>query len=217
MSNSTQLILLAGTWVLYGVLHSLLAANRCKDWVRKTFPNACRGYRLTYNVLAAILLLPPLWLMAGYSGENLLSWNGLWQWAANLLVFLAIGGFILSLRFYDSGEFLGLRQLSGKHTAIDELPPMSLSWMHRYVRHPWYFFGLIIIWTHDMNAAFLITAVCLSLYLIVGSKLEENKLVLSYGDQYRVYMQRVPGLIPLPWRFLHKDQADTIIDMKKSG
>ena len=35
---------------------------------------------------------------------------------------------------------------------------MSLSPLHRWVRHPWYFLGLLILWTQEMNAALLVTA-----------------------------------------------------------
>jgi len=64
----------------------------------------------------------------------------------------------------------------------------------------------------DMNAAFLVTAVAVSIYFIIGSKLEERKLIVYYGDTYRRYMERVPGLFPLPWRFLSKREAQEIME-----
>ncbi len=90
---------------------------------------------------------------------------------------------------------------------------MRLSTAHRFVRHPWYFLGLIIIWTREMNTAFLLTAVILTLYLLLGSRLEENKLLARYGDQYRRYQVSVPTLIPRPWRYLSRQQAEEILDM----
>jgi hypothetical protein len=42
--------------------------------------------------------------------------------------------------------------------------------------------------------------VSLTLYFIVGSRLEEQKLIRYHGEIYR--RERVPGLVPLPWKFL---------------
>jgi len=66
-----------------------------------------------------------------------------------------------------------------------------------------------------MNAAFLLTAVTLTLYLLVGSRQEEKKLLACYGEQYRKYQGLVPGLIPRPWRYISRQQAEEILDMKK--
>jgi hypothetical protein len=42
---------------------------------------------------------------------------------------------------------------------------------------------------------------------VVGSRLEERKLVERFGERYRTYRQRVPGLLPLPWRMLGREEA----------
>jgi len=44
-------------------------------------------------------------------------------------------------------------------------------------------------------------------YLMIGSRLEEKKLLVYHGDTYRRYMARVPGLIPLPWKTLTAEEA----------
>jgi protein-S-isoprenylcysteine O-methyltransferase Ste14 len=36
----------------------------------------------------------------------------------------------------------------------------------------------------------------LTIYIVIGTKLEEKKLVLEYGDRYIKYKQEVPMLIP---------------------
>jgi protein-S-isoprenylcysteine O-methyltransferase Ste14 len=38
----------------------------------------------------------------------------------------------------------------------------------------------------------------LTLYVLVGARLEERDLVRDFGDEYRGYQNRVPML--LPWR-----------------
>ena len=58
-----------------------------------------------------------------------------------------------------------------------------------------------------MDYLYLTSAITLSLYFFVGSKLEENKLLIYHGDVYRRYCEKVPGIVPRPWRYLTKKQA----------
>ena len=217
MSNPVHLALLTLSWTLYGILHSLLASHTCKNAVSNRFPAALRIYRLTYNLLAILLLIPPLWLLFSYPGDLLWRWPTALRWLADIAALSAVAGLICSAKLYDSHEFLGLRQLSQTTLAIDDQAPMSLSVAHRFVRHPWYFLGLVIVWTREMNAALLLTAVTLTLYLFVGSRQEEKKLVACYGEQYRQYQASVPGLVPRPWRYLSRQQAEEILGMEKKA
>ena len=111
---------------------------------------------------------------------------------------------------YDGSEFLGLRQLRGGLTAVEDQERFNLSPLHRYVRHPWYSLGLVLVWTRDMDPAFLTTAVMITLYFVLGSRLEERKLLVYHGELYRSYRRRVPSLVPLPWRYLTREQARTL-------
>lgn len=58
-----------------------------------------------------------------------------------------------------------------------------------------------------MNAGFLTSAAVITIYFLIGSRLEENKLIAEYGEVYRRYRCLVPALIPLPWRVLDRDTA----------
>ena len=112
-------------------------------------------------------------------------------------------------------EAMGNKEDKQTILAVDDQAPMSLSFAHRFVRHPWYFLGLVIIWTREMNTAFLLTAVTLTLYLLIGSRQEEKKLVACYGEQYRRYQASVPGLVPRPWCYISRQQAEEILGMEK--
>lgn len=217
MTPGNQLVLLGASWIVYGLIHSVLASEHAKQLAKKAFPNKFRAYRLTYNLLAILLLLIPLWLMFNYPGELLWHWSDPLRWIMDGAAIAALVGFALSLRMYDNAEFLGLRQLSCPLDAVDEIPSMSLSTAHRFVRHPWYFYALVILWTREMNAALLTSAVVITLYFVIGSRLEERKLVGCYGEAYRTYQRRVPALIPLPWRFLSRKQANALLGLAKQA
>ena len=80
------------------------------------------------------------------------------------------------------------------------------------MRHPWYFFALVILWTRDMNGAMLLSVVAITIYFVIGSRLEEQKLIAYHGPVYHKYMQMVPGLIPLPWKHLSKTEAERLLN-----
>jgi len=58
-----------------------------------------------------------------------------------------------------------------------------------------------------MNGAYLLSAILITLYFVLGSRLEEQKLIAFHGDVYRSYCAKVPSLLPLPWKYLQKDEA----------
>ena len=198
-------------WMLYFSIHSLFASLRFKQFILLLYPGIMPWYRLIFNILAIVLLIPPVFLMLMYPGDLVWQWSGNWRYLANSLALLAIAGFIFSLRSYDSSEFLGTRQLKEGRKDIKERESFHLSVFHRYVRHPWYAFALVLIWSRDMHVSYLLSAILMSLYFIIGSHLEEKKLIAFHGDQYRLYRKYVAALIPLPWRILSAQKAAEIM------
>ncbi|MFN3593365.1 MAG: methyltransferase family protein [Thiobacillaceae bacterium] len=200
-----DILLIALAWFAYGLVHSWLAGRGVKAWVMRHWPRLAPAYRLAYNAIATLLLIPPLALTLSMPGE--VEWD-VPSWIAWPAAIAAVAGFVWSLRWYDMGEFLGLAQWR-RHDGREQ-EGFVLSPLHRYVRHPWYGLGLLLLWTRDLNAAWLTTAVVLSIYLLIGSRLEERKLVERYGEAYRRYQARVPGLIPWPGRCLSPAEAEAL-------
>ena len=192
------------------MIHSLLASLMLKRWVESHYPGFLRWYRLTFNVTAVTLLLVPLWLLYSQTSELIVEWSGYWQWFAHAVALAAIAGFAWSVKFYDGAEFLGLKQIRENRHQVEDQESLHISPMHRYVRHPWYFLGLLLIWTRDMDAGFLLTASMATAYIIIGSRLEEKKLVQYHGAVYLQYASQVPRLIPLPWKYLSRQQAKAL-------
>jgi protein-S-isoprenylcysteine O-methyltransferase Ste14 len=201
---------LVAAWLCYFAVHSALASLSVKRWVAARWPGFMPAYRLAFNALALLLLLPIFWMMAASPWPLVWQWQGLEKVAANTLSVLALLGFIWSLRYYDLQEFLGLRQWRGQIMAPEDQEHLQISPLHRFVRHPWYFFAMVLLWSRDMNLAQFLTSVMASIYFTVGARLEERKLLVYYGERYRSYMQRVPGLFPLPWKFITAAEARRI-------
>ena len=212
-----DIALLSFCWFAYFALHSVLASLLVKRRVASDWPNLMPYYRLTFNILASLLILPILWLTYHDPELMLWRWQGIAAWLANGLALAALFGFWLSLKSYDMQEFLGLRQLLFHVRKVEDQEHFHLSPFHRFVRHPWYLFGLVLIWTRDMSVTTLLSSVMITLYFLVGSRLEEKKLLVYHGDTYRLYMARVPGLIPLPWKFLTAEEAEALLTQNKDA
>ena len=204
---NTGLWWLAVSWLLYFVVHSVLASLKVKYLVAKRWPGFMPWYRLFFNAVATVLLAVPLGLTWFLGGDIVFAWKGAWWWLGNGLAVAALAGFLYSLRHYDGSEFLGLRQLRDGERRVEDQERFRISPLHRHVRHPWYFLGLILVWTRDMTAPMLLSSVMMTLYFIIGSLLEERKLLAYYGDAYAEYRKRVPGLFPLPWKRLTEERA----------
>lgn len=192
------MILLIGYWIAYFALHSLLASLWMKARVSRRWP--AFPYRLAYNILAVSLLIPGAWLLWGRSWPML--WEP-WKPLSWTLQFLAAGAFLVSLRYYDMQAFLGLKPETDEN--------FTISPFHRYVRHPWYCLALVFIWSSSMNSGKLVTDIMATIYLFLGSYHEERMLIERFGERYSEYMKRVPGLIPLPWKYLSEDDAGTLV------
>lgn len=206
-------IILGLVWLAYFGIHSLLASLGVKRRISQHYPDYMPAYRLTFNFLAILLLCAPLYL--SYSGQSIILWQfeGGSLWLTRGIAACAVIGFIISLRYYDGREFLGIRQWREHETQVEDQEHFQLSPLHYYVRHPWYTFALMLIWTRPMDSLTLISTVMITIYFFLGSRLEDNKLIHYYGDTYQRYRQQVPGLIPLPWKFLKPAQAEILMQM----
>jgi protein-S-isoprenylcysteine O-methyltransferase Ste14 len=170
---------------LYGALHSALASHTAKDFVRTRLgASANRAYRLLFNILAGVALLPVMTAVAFNPGSSL--YRVAWPWAGVLLLgqATAVLLLLLGLRQTDVWHFLGLRQLG----AGSQASRLVVSGLYQWVRHPLYTAGLIILWLTPI----------MTIYIWVGSRFEERRLEREFGQAYRDYRQQVPALIPLP-------------------
>jgi protein-S-isoprenylcysteine O-methyltransferase Ste14 len=125
---------------------------------------------------------------------------------------MALVGFLLSLKYYDLAEFFGTRQIKEHNNSVNDQEHFHVSPFHRFVRHPWYFFALVLIWTRDISTVQLLVYLLVTAYFIIGSKIEEKKLIVYHGKVYKKYQQKVSGVIPLPWKILTKKQVQELLD-----
>ncbi len=196
----TSVAIIAGYAIFYGILHSWTASRSMKDRIRRVGGTAVdRWYRLAYNVVGTVLLLPFVPMLLWLPDRILYTMPMPWFWLALLAQAAALVGIVYGVALTDAWQFLGLRQLD---PLPSDVPPrqahLVLSGPYRWVRHPLYFFGLIMIWlTPQMTINRLTLAVVLSIYLYVGTFFEERRLIDEFGAAYEEYRREVPRLLPI--------------------
>lgn len=215
MNIQMPYLIVGGVFLAYFVLHSLIASIMMKQWVKKHWPKVMPFYRLAFNILAVILSVPLLMVMYLFPGEPLWQWQGIGFYLTSAIAMLAVIGFFYSLKYYDTAEFLGTRQLKEHNASVYDQENFHISPMHRYVRHPWYFIALVLIWTRDVSTVQLLVYLLVTAYFIIGSRMEERKLIAYHGDVYRKYQKKVAGVVPLPWKILSAEQAEALLKESK--
>lgn len=197
----SSIFLIAFSFVVWAVFHSVLADYRLKARFRQRFGNqAYRWYRLGYNAFASLSFIPVLLAYWFLPDQLLWALPPHWGWVMRGIQLLGLVGLIAAVFETHVGEYAGLAQLRpGWHP--DHKEPMRLSGFYCLVRHPIYFFSLFLIWfSPQITLNQLTVAVIFTLYFYFGALHEETGLRDEFGRAYDEYRRRVPMLIPLPKR-----------------
>ncbi len=129
----------------------------------------------------------------------ILVWSGSWKVFQYSLIILAGVLIISGARHYSLGQFLGFRQIRShsSRAAMTESGDIDMTGVLGITRHPWYVAVFLLLWASDLNVSTITINAVLSAYLVIGTLLEERKLVLEFGEKYREYQRRVSMFFPL--------------------
>ncbi|CAK9888950.1 MULTISPECIES: methanethiol S-methyltransferase [Pseudomonas] len=181
---------------LFALQHSGMARKGFKRFWLQWVPAPIE--RATYVLFSSLalslmfLLWQPipltLWDVQAQPAQGLI--NGLY-WLGWIIVLLAT--FLLS-----HFELFGLKQ------ALDPFRPhraeafaFKTPWLYQLVRHPLYLGFVMTFWaTPHMTVGHLLFATVSTLYILIGTLLEEKDLHQLFGEQYRQYQRRVGMLLP---------------------
>ncbi len=194
MTASFWVILLAV--VAYGGLHSWLASLGLKRRVSQRFgQSAERVYRLVYNLIAVLTLLPVLVLPVALVDVEL--YRIPLPWMVLCLAGQALAVVVLLAGVLQTGvmSFIGVCQLV--RCEGDEPPKLVVTGLYRWMRHPLYSAGLLFIWLMPvMTWNLLALDLGISLYVALGATLEERKLLVEFGPAYADYKSKTPMFVP---------------------
>jgi protein-S-isoprenylcysteine O-methyltransferase Ste14 len=181
-------IYLGIAWLIYGIIHSVLAT----DTIKKAFTT--KYYRLIYNSLAIILIIPILYFQITLPSVNMMQSSLLSQILSGMMMLSGIYLVYVSFRNYDLKEFLGIDFNDIKKKSVLQIEGVS-----SIVRHPIYTGILLFIWGafgYFTTESYLVSAIALTFYIRIGIHFEEKKLVKEFGKDYEKYQKEVPMLIP---------------------
>ncbi len=198
-----NVVLLSVLWIVWCTMHSVFIAPSMLARIKTHASSLTRYYRLLYNALSLITLIPLIIVTKMAGGPVVVSWEGYSIVLRVLLLVVALLLFRGGAQKYDVQYFLGLKQLQTgeEHLLLSEQEEFAATGILGITRHPWYFGSLLFLWSMLSEYPLpVFLAVCiLSVYLVVGTLLEERKIVAQYGDSYCRYRQQVSMLFPWKW------------------
>lgn len=190
--------------LVFFLQHSGMIRRGVKDPSTRRIPATC--YPALYSIASGVALIA-LVLLWQPSDRFLFHLGDAGRWLSVCAALAAVAGFVWgvrSLQCFDPFGQLALQASSRGGTP----PPVAFvaEGAYRVVRHPLYLFMLVLIWsTPRFSADQLLFNALWTLWIIVGTKLEERDLVLDFGEAYRRYQLSVPMLIPYPRPFRHRE------------
>ncbi len=196
-------LVLALLWGAYCFVHSALISVRATDFFKRVLGIRYAFYRLFFNAFSLITLVPLLMYSRSprYRDPMIFEWSGNWRILQYPIILLALVLVISGARHYSLSQFLGIRQIRSKSSrgAMTETGDIDTTGVLGITRHPWYVAVFLLLWTSDLNVGTIVVNIVLSGYLVVGTLLEERKLVLEFGDKYRDYQRNVSMFAPVKW------------------
>ena len=194
-------ILLLLLWIAWCVIHSALISITVTDLVKRTVGDKYRFYRLFFDTFSVVTFVPLLIYSRLLRTEPLFTWVGYLRIVQYCLIILAAVLLLTGARHYSILQFLGIQQILRKRSGISlaESGEFDSSGVLSVVRHPWDLAVFILLWARDLDQVRIIYNAVLSAYLLIGTLLEERKLVFEFGEKYKLYQGQVSMFIPLKW------------------
>lgn len=182
---------LAVFWLSYFVIHSVLALTSIKNHFFSMGISPMR-YRLLYNIIALITLIPIIVYSSWINSEYVISPGNLTKYTGLLLAGWGVVIVRLAFKSYDTKAFLGLHNLEKENE-------FTTSGLLKYVRHPLYsgsILGVMGYFLYTPKLSTLISTGMIILYFLIGIRFEEKKLIAQFGQAYLDYKKNTPMLIP---------------------
>ena len=197
----TNYLILSLFVIAWCVLHSAMISASAIGYLRKNFGAIFRFYRIFFNLVAILTLIPVSLFAYSIRTQPIFHWSGYLRIGQVFLLVASVLLFFLGGRHYDVHQLLGIKQIKEgtSNKAITDSGELDTSGVLGITRHPWYLATILLIWVRQLDVSAIFVNVILTSYLIVGTYLEENKLVREFGEKYLIYQKRVSMLIPYKW------------------
>lgn len=206
-------------WAVWCTLHSALISIPVTDYMNRRLGDGFRFYRLFYCAFSLATLIPLMLYSASIRREPIFRWEGPLVVIRYILLAAGIGLFYAGGRNYSLPRLLGIKQIRRGITdrSLSGYDSFVISGIQRIIRHPWYLGGIMIVWAKDLSLPTILTNLVITSYFVIGTFLEERKLVREFGDRYRDYQRNVSMFLPYKWlkaRIAGKLQTSTLSELR---
>ena len=198
--SDAQILLWDGVLSLaFFIQHSGMVRRSFRSWLGCRVPQA---FHAAAYAVASGLVLAGVVLFWQPSTTVVVEVGGLWRGLLRGVAFLGVVGVLWGVMVFRDFDPFGRQPI---RAALAGRPSTSPCFVvrgpYRWVRHPLYFFTLVLLWAMpDLSLDRLFFNVLWSAWIVVGACLEERDLVADFGEDYRQYQKSVPML--LPWKGL---------------
>ncbi len=181
--------------ILFFIQHSGMMRSSFRAWLASIIP---RHYHPSIYAIASGVALTTVVFFWMPTQVVVYQLEGLFRFLARSVSFFAIAGFWWGVRSLKDFDTFGLAPIKTHLSGRQLRPPnFSLRGPYLWVRHPLYFFVLVLIWSApDMSSDRFLFNVLWTLWVVFGTVLEEKDLVAEFGETYRDYQKNVPMLFP---------------------
>lgn len=198
MTRIHSISILALLWTGWCFLHSLLISRGFTARMQGILGRRYGYYRLAYTIISLFSLLPVVYFQLRLQEKVIFAWPWPWylmkygMYAGAFLLFY--GGF----RVYDLQYMLGIKQIHAMgHGGNNATMGFTTAGILGYVRHPWYSAAILLVLAFGVvTDVSLVSKAVLTGYIIIGTLLEEQKLIHEIGAPYLAYRKKVPMFIP---------------------
>ena len=180
---------------LFFLQHSGMVRRGHQAAMAKLLPEYALGalYALVSGLasVAVVVLWQP-------TDAMVLELQGPGRWMARGVFILAVAGMAWGVMAFKAFDPLGAAPIKAR---MSETPfptiPFTVRGPYLWVRHPLYFFVLVMLWScPDLSTDRLLFNLLWSGWIVAGTFLEEKDLVSDFGEEYLRSQQQVPMLIP---------------------
>ena len=181
--------------LLFFVQHSAMIRKRFRQRLTAIVPHYYQGALYTVASSAALVILVIFWQS---SNRTLLDLQGQIRWATHGIFLASLIGIVWSMRALRAFDMFGVQPiLSHVRGSRIRTMPFSVRGPYKWVRHPSYFFILVLIWcSPNVTTDRFLFNLLFTTWIVLGTFLEERDLVAEFGDSYLNYQGKVPMLIP---------------------
>ena len=197
----TKYLMLSLLLIGWCVLHSAMISASVTEYLKRRLGQRFRFYRLFFNLIAILTLIPVALFAYSIQTQVIIDWSGYMRIGQVILLGMAVLLFFLGGRNYDALQFLGIKQIQEgtSNKVITDTGELQTTGILGITRHPWYLASILFIWARQLDLSGILANIILTAYLIIGTYLEEKKLLGEFGEKYMAYQSRVSMLLPYKW------------------